>query len=198
MARDFPERDKWDRRYRQSDGRSAQPARVLSENLHLLSAAGRALDLACGLAGNAFQLAECGLEVWAWDFSPVAIERVRQEALARGLTVKAEVRDVVQRPPEPEGFDVIVVSRFLERALAPRLVAALRPGGLLFYQTFTRTRVDDTGPDNDAYRLADNELLRMFASLQVLVYREEGRVGDIRCGFRNEAMLVARKTVAGQ
>ena len=33
----------------------------------------------------------------------------------------------------------------------------------------------------------------MFAPLQVLVYREEGRLGDLTRGFRNEALLVARK-----
>ncbi len=196
MQQDLSERDKWDRRYREGDGRGAQPARVLTENLHLLPAVGCALDLACGLAANALLLAKCGLEACAWDFSAVAIEQVRAHAQERGLRVAAEVRDVVQQPPEPMSFDVIVVSRFLERALVPFLVASLKPEGLLFYQTLTRARVDETGPANDLYRLAENELLRMFSSLQVLVYREEGLVGDIRRGFRNEAMLVARKAAA--
>lgn len=193
MTEDAAERAKWDRRYREADGRGAPPARVLTEYRHLLPAAGRALDLACGLGANALFLAECGLEAHAWDFSAMAVEQVRLLAQERGLAMVAEVRDVVRQPPAPTSFEVIVVSRFLERALAPALAAALTPGGLLFYQTFTRSRVDDTGPANEAYRLADNELLRMFASLQVLAYREEGRVGDMRCGFRNEAMLVARK-----
>jgi hypothetical protein len=33
----------------------------------------------------------------------------------------------------------------------------------------------------------------MFSALQVLVYREEGKAGDISRGFRDEAMMVARK-----
>jgi len=52
------------------------------------------------------------------------------------------------------------------------------------------------GPSNDVFRLADNELLRLFGALDVLVYREEGLVGDLETGFRDEAMIVARK-VAG-
>lgn len=196
MQRDASERDKWDRRYREGDGRGAQPARALAENLHLLPATGRALDLACGLAANALLLAECGLETYAWDFSAVAIEQVRARASERGLQVVAEVRDVVRQPPEPMSFDVIVVSHFLERTLVPFLVASLKTEGLLFYQTFTRARVDDTGPANELYRLAENELLRMFSPLQVLVYREEGLVGDTRRGFRGEAMLVARRIAA--
>lgn len=193
MTKNLSEREKWDRRYRESDGREAQAARVLSENLHLLPATGRALDLACGLAANALLLAEHGLETHAWDFSPAAVEQVRARARERGLRIVAEVRDVVRRPPEPASFDVIVVSRFLERALVPFLEASLKPKGLLFYQTFTKARVDDTGPANELYRLAENELPRMFSSLRILVYREEGLVGDIRSGFRNEALLVACK-----
>lgn len=46
---------------------------------------------------------------------------------------------------------------------------------------------------NPAYRLATQELLRLFHPLRILVYREEGRVGDTTCGLRNEAMLVAQK-----
>jgi len=107
--------------------------------------------------------------------------------------VCAEQRDVVRNPPEPGRFDVIVVSRFLDRSLAPQLAVALRPGGLLFYQTFTRTRVDDSGPVSPDYRLADGELLRVFAGLRLRVYREEGVIGDITCGLRNQAMLVAQR-----
>ncbi len=206
------DREKWDGRYREAAG-PGEPARVLLDFAHLLPSAGRALDLACGLGANAFCLAERGLEAHAWDASPVAVERLVREAEERGVMVRALVRDVVAAPPAPASFDVIVVAHFLERALAPALVRALRPGGLLYYQTWTRTRVDEIGPRDDAYRLEDGELLRMFAAgavgitpdhadrgaassaagLQVLAYREEGRVGDLTRGFRNQAMLVGRR-----
>lgn len=159
----------------------------------MLPTEGTALDLAAGLGGNALLLSEHGLEADAWDFSPVAMNRLKRFAAERGLHVKTEVRDVVAEPPEPRRFDVIVVSRFLERTLAPKLIAALRAGGLLYYQTFTRARVDDSGPGNPAYRLEDNELLALFRPLLVRAYREEGRLGDRQQGFRNEAMLVAQK-----
>jgi tellurite methyltransferase len=73
------------------------------------------------------------------------------------------------------------------------LINALRPGGLLFYQTFTRTKVSEVGPSNPAYRMQDNQLLDMFIKLQILAYREEGVVGDTTQGFRDEAMLVGQK-----
>jgi SAM-dependent methyltransferase len=184
----------WEERYQNRSAADAEPAPVLAEYAHLLPAEGTALDLACGLGGNAVFLARRGLDTLAWDSSPAAIEQLSAYAEARGLRLRAAVRDVAARPPEPEGFDVIVVSRFLERALVPALVAALRPDGLLYYQTFTRSRVSDRGPGNDRFRLGDNELLGLFGELRLLVYREDGRVGELERGLRDEAQLVAQKT----
>jgi len=186
-------RAKWDERYLSSD-RFPPPAAVLTENLHLLPARGRALDLACGLGANALLLARQGLDVVAWDLSPVAIARLRQELKSHGLEILAQVRDVCERPPEPEAFDVILVSHFLERDLAPTLSDALRPGGLLFYQTFSRDAVSDNGPSDPAYRLQINELLRLFPSLIIRFYRDEGSVGDTGRGTRDLAQLVAQKS----
>lgn len=182
---------KWDGHYR--DASDVPAMRVVAENLHLSPKQGQGLELACGLAANAFLLAEHGLQMDAWDISPVAIERVNREAKRRGLAVHGAARDVMQQPLVPQSYDVIVVTHFLERALAPQICAALRPGGLLFYQTFTRTRISAGGPNKDEWRLADGELLQLFSGLRVLVYREEGLVGDVQCGLRNEALLVAQK-----
>lgn len=184
--------EKWNIRH----GNTAEipsPALVLAENRHLLPPRGRALDLACGLGSNALLLAEQGLETLAWDSSPVAIERLRALATKRSLPVRGEVRDVEKWPPPADSFDVIVVCHFLERTLAPFLAKALRPNGLLFYQTWTRTRVDESGPDDPLLRLQDNELLILFSDLTVRIYREEGSIGDITRGFRNKAMLVAQR-----
>ncbi len=184
---------KWDTRHGDP---LKQPAvsRVLEENLHLLPTSGEALELACGLGGNALALAAQGLEVTAWDLSPVAIERLQAFAAARGLKrLQAAVRDVEQAPPAPNSFDVIVVSYYLERPLIPHLIAALRPGGLIYYQTFTRIAVSDEGPSNAEFRLGDNELLDLFSGLKLRVYREENLLGDLTQGLRNVAMLVAQR-----
>jgi len=184
---------KWDKRYGDPQ-KQPSVVRVLEENLHLLPVSGQALELACGLGGNALALAAQELEVTAWDLSPVAIERLRTAAAARSLKcLKAEVRDVEQAPPSPNSFDVIVVSYYLDRSLIPHLIAALRPGGLIYYQTFTRIAVTDEGPSNPEFRLADNELLELFSELKLRVYREENRLGDLALGARNVAMLVAQR-----
>lgn len=181
----------WEERYRSRSVADAEAAAVLQDNVHLLPTRGRALDVACGLGGNALLLARQGLDTYAWDAAATAIEQLAERARAEVLPLTAEVRDVVAAPPEPESFDVVTVSRFLERALAPALAAALRPGGVLFYQAFTRTRVGDRGPRSERFRLGDNELLSLFADLRILFYREEGRVGYLDRGLRDEAQLVA-------
>ena len=184
---------KWDRIYTDSAGKTAEPCQVLATHAHLLPTAGTALDLACGRGGNARHLAACGLATQAWDISAVAIQALSERANQNGLPLVAEQRDVTVAPPAPESFDVIVVSRFLDRTLAPALCAALRERGLLFYQTFIREKTGNTGPGNPAYRLAPNELLQLFQSLHIIYYHEEGNVGDTDRGFRNEAMLVGQK-----
>ncbi len=194
MADDIGElQRKWDARYRDSDAAGSEPCYVLTAFQHLLPGQGRALDVACGLGGNALFLAQRGLSTEGWDISSVAIGKLAAEAQRRRLPVAAHVRDACAQPPSAAAYDVIVVSRFLERSLAPHLVEALRPGGLLFYQTFTAARVDDTGPAAGPYRLADNELRELFAALRLRAYREEALVGDVTAGWRNEALLVGQK-----
>ncbi len=183
-------RQKWDQRYRQA-GTAPSALEVLGENLHLLPRQGTALDLACGLGGSALLLAEYGLATEAWDLSPVAVDSLARRA--GKLPLVAEVRDVSRRPPEPGEFDVICVGHFLDREICPAIAAALRPGGLLFYQTFTRERVDPGGPSNESYLLAANELLGLFPGLILRFYRDEGCLGDVTRGFRNRAQMVAQQ-----
>lgn len=189
-----PTREKWDRIYSQTREQAVPAMAVVRENLHLLPESGLGLELACGLAANSFALAEAGFSMDAWDISPVAIEQVNQRAAKTGLSVRGEARDVISDPPENEHYDLVVVSHFLDRSIIPVIINCVKPGGLVLYQTFTQTSVSDGGPSNKGFRLADNELLNLFAGLKLLVYREEGLHGDTSKGFRNEAMLVAQKS----
>lgn len=188
-----PDQEKWDRIYSNRPDTNPVTAEVLQHNQHLLPETGHVLDLACGLGGNSLLLAEKGLTVSCWDISPVAIRHLQQRAQAKNLGIDAKVRDVIEQPPEANSVDVLVVTHFLQRGMTELLTATLRPGGLLFYQTFCRNKVSQQGPSNPDYLLKDNELLTMFAGLKVRVYREESLLGDHFMGWRNQAMLVAEK-----
>ena len=184
---------KWDRRYRGLEEKPAQPARVLAENLYLLPVTGKALDAACGSGANALLLARQGLQTHAWDISAEALKILNHAGAREGLELITEQRDIILQPPAEDSFDVIIVSRFLDRTLTDALIRSLRPGGLLYYQTFIKDKRDEFGPKNPAYRLDPNELLRLFSELKIIYYREDGTVGNVSQGFRNEAMLIGQK-----
>ena len=185
--------EKWDQIYRNRPETCPLAAQVLAENLHLLPKTGTALDAACGPGANAIVLARQGLETHAWDISEEALLHLGKSIANENLNLITAQRDIVSQPPAAETFDVIVVSRFLDRSIIRHLINALRRDGLIYYQTYIKDQRDAIGPNNPAYRLDVNELLRLFSALRLIFYREEGMIGDLSTGFRNEAMLIARK-----
>jgi SAM-dependent methyltransferase len=185
--------DKWDNTYRAQSLQPIHASDVLIQNQHLLPAKGIAVDLACGLGGNALFLAQSGLNTHAWDISPVAIDKCRELAHQAQLTVCAQVRDIEQCPPEKNQFDVVVLTHFLHRPTFAHLIKTLKSGGCLFYQTFVEDKNPDVGPSNKDYLLQSNELLQRCQGMHILAYREERDQGDRQLGWRNQAMIVARK-----
>lgn len=186
-------RHKWDAIYHKRKDITPDPALMLTRYAHLLPPKGLALDLACGLGGNAFFMAKQGLQVDAWDISPIAVEHINNNTKTN--KVHALAIDINQAKFTPKHYDVIAVSRFLNRDIANALISALKPGGLLFYQTFTLEKVQTGGPSNSRFLLNKGELLSLFAPLSVVIYHEESTLGDIKKGIRNEAILIASKPV---
>ncbi len=182
---------KWDSIYKNTD--DPHVADVLKQNDYLLPAKGLALDLACGLGANALFLAEKEMEVQAWDISSLALNKLQQNAQKKSL--KIVIKKVFIKPESlPKNtFDVIVLAHFLDRSLCNAIMGALKSGGLLFYQTYVREKIDLNGPNNPAFLLARNELLQLFSPMTVLVYRENSLVGDLERGERNEALFVGQK-----
>jgi SAM-dependent methyltransferase len=187
--------DKWNRIYSESEPGLTTAAEVLTENGFLLPPSGRALDLASGLGANAIFLARRGLAVTALDQSSVAIAKLNDYAAAHKLTIDARQQKIDSNSMSflKSGYDVIVVSRFLDRTLSDAIIGALNLGGLLFYQTYTQEKLDGQGPGNPDYLLAENELLKLFSPLRVVFYRENALIGNSGQGLRNEAQFVGRK-----
>lgn len=182
---------KWNNCYQNADITTATAATILQKNRHLLpSSTGQALDLACGRAGNAQLLAQQGFKVDAFDLSINVINALKEKG---NKAINPKVWNSETDPLATEYYDVIVVSYFLQRDLFPSIIKALKTGGLLFYQTWSQQCVDNSGPNNPDFRLQQGELLTLCAKLRVVLYREEGRLGDIHQGDRNEAWLIAEK-----
>ena len=186
---------KWNKKYAEQCCEDQFACEVLSLNLHLLPAQGVALDYACGLGANALLLAKHKLTTHAWDISTVALDKLNQFAQSQGASVSTRVCDLESQPPEPDSFDVVVVSNYLHRPSFPQLKESLRKQAVLFYQTFIVDKDSTIGPSNPDFLLRSNELLQLCSGLKILVYREEGLQGNVQQGFRNQAMVVAKRII---
>lgn len=155
--------------------RSDEPSPWLVDNMDLLPQGGRVLDVACGRGRHALLLAGAGFDVDAVDRNPEAIASLRATAARLQLSLTAEVVDLEgDHPPDPgtSAYDAVLVFNYLHRPLMPVLRAALRPGGRLFYETFTTRQAERGHPKNPAFLLKDGELAQLVAPLTVLRSRE--------------------------
>src|SRR3990172_3343987 len=157
----------WDERYRTEEAVPERGAAdFLIEHRHLLPPAGRALDVAMGTGRNTLYLASLGYEVTGTDVSGVAVARCRAEAAARGLRIEAVQADLESYQLAREAYDVVVDFYYLQRDLAPALVAALRPGGVLVFESFTtEQRRFGWGPAQDDFLPRPGELRSLFEGL---------------------------------
>jgi SAM-dependent methyltransferase len=139
-----------------------------------LPAKGESLDLACGSGRNALWLAEQGFRTMAVDRNADAIRSLAEEASRRGLSIRTEAADLEIGQPflQPGSFDLIVVVHYLHRPLFPSIVGALRRGGVLVYETFTRAQAARGKPTNPAFLLEPGELISLVRSLNILAARE--------------------------
>lgn len=150
------------------------PSPWLIDNAGLLPRGGQVLDVACGRGRHALLLASAGFDVHAIDRDAAAVQFVRETAERLGLSLSCEVVDLETDPPPvlPGPCDAILVFNYLHRPLMPALRAALRPGGRLFYETFTTRQAERGHPKNPAFLLNAGELAALVAPLPVLRSRE--------------------------
>lgn len=151
-----------------------EPTRWLVDHEDLLPRTGAALDVASGRGRNAVWLARRGLDTLAIDRDRDVVNAVLAEARRLALPLRAEVMDLETGRPSlpPDVFDVIAVVHYLHRPLFPHLKRALRPGGLLVYETFTRDQALRGKPTNPAFLLEPGELRELVQPLQIVVERE--------------------------
>lgn len=162
----------WNDRYREKPA-PVEACRILTEFSNLIPFTGRALDLACGGGRNTVFLAQRGMRAVGVDRSPAALEQGRELARQRKVTVDWVRADLEIFTLPPVTFDVIVCTYFRDPRLYAPIRESLRPGGLLFYETFSREQLRfDDGPKNPAHVLDPAELLQVFGDWRVMFYRE--------------------------
>lgn len=186
------DRDKWDRRYREGSYLArVNPTQLLADWLPRLPA-GRALDVACGAGRNALFLAEAGYEVDAVDISAIALERARQSATERNVEVNWLLADLEEAPPPAHRYDLIVMVRYVNHALVPRLLEMLTDGGYFLCEQHLVSDHDVAGPGNPAFRLQPGQL-KDLADDTYVVHYHEGLVDDPDGRRVALAQLIARR-----
>lgn len=152
---------------------------------------GPVLDLACGNGENGLYLAGRNLSIVLADRSPEALEAARRSAKERRLRVTFWQVDLETGEDllEKELYRAILVFHYLHRPLIPSIRRAIRPGGILIYETFTGEQPKYGRPRNPDYLLRPGELAGWFEDWQTIHHFE----GLLECPQRAVAQIVCRK-----
>jgi len=175
------ERARWEARYRAGEQPHDGPASSLLRRWLPGRPGGRALDMATGLGRNALYLARAGYRVDAVDIAPTALREAARRGRRAGLhSIRWIAGDLDRWRPQRTRYDVVVNAFFLKRRLFRILKAAVKPGGLLIFETHLNTPTPD-GAVCARRRLRPGELRRVFGDWEVLyakdgLCRESGRM----------------------
>lgn len=121
------------------------------------------------------------MRVTAIDVDGEALALGQAEAQRRHLEVQWIRADFETFTVPGSSFDAAVVFNYLDRARMSSIRDAVRPGGLLFYETFlVWQRAYGWGPTRDEHLLKPGELLELASPFEVLHAREVLEVVDDR------------------
>ena len=135
--------------------------------------AARALDVAMGRGRHAVALALGGYRTFGVDLNLDAVRDAIRAAKANELVVLGWCADLTRTPLPDAHFDVVVVTRYLQRDLFPSVRNAVLPGGVVLYETFTvAQRALGRGPTSPDHLLEPGELRARFDGFEVLFYEE--------------------------
>src|SRR3989339_648391 len=170
------EKDKifWDKKYEtEAYIFGKEPVEFLREHIDILPG-GKALDIAMGEGRNAVFLAKNGFDVDGCDISETAIKKAQELAKENSVNINAFVADLETYKLPENTYDVIACFYYLQRDLIPQIKQALKPGGMIIYETYTIENWERglEGPKNKDYLLKSNELLNFFRDLKIIYYRE--------------------------
>jgi len=207
MTRQTPdaELERWNGRFAAADYVfGTAPNAFLAARASLLTPGMRALCIADGEGRNSVWLARQGLQVTAFDFSPVGIAKARKLAERFGVKVDYRLSGVDAWRWDAQPYDV-VAAIFVQFAPPPerqRMFAgmkqALKPGGLLILQGYRPEQIEyGTGGPKQRENMYTEALLRdSFDGLHILhlaSHDDEVDEGPGHSGMSALIDLVARR-----
>jgi SAM-dependent methyltransferase len=140
-----------------------QPGFVRLADRGLLT--GRVLDAGCGTGEQTLLAASSGADALGVDVSPLAIERARGKAAARGIKARFEVADALNLGDLQLTFDTVIDSGLFHvfddenrGRYVTSLASVLRPDGRLYLMCFSDRQPGTLGPR----RVSQDELRSAF------------------------------------
>ncbi|MEX0963986.1 MAG: hypothetical protein WDZ52_08110 [Pseudohongiellaceae bacterium] len=156
------------------------------------------LDLACGNGRNGLFLVSHNVPVIFADNNEAHLQSISEALEIAAVVGKQNQTWLVDFEADQNGvgnpltgkfFDAVLVFNYLHRPLLPAVRDAIRPGGLIVYETFTMDQKQFGRPSNPDFLLQPNELREAFEGWDY-IENFEGEVSDPR---RAIARLIARK-----
>ena len=164
---------------------------------------GKVLDVAAGEGRHALYMASQGYEVIGLDRDENALAALTRAAQDHGLSnLSTWTVDLEKRPESPpslgdQEYDGILVFFYLFRPLFPSIIQALKPGGVLIYETFLiDNHVRFSHPRRKEFCLGHNELLHLTHPLRVLHYEEGPHPSSLHQGPALPVLSVVEGSVA--
>jgi len=162
---------RWDKKYREAGPQALANADVTLRGLgRWFPGAGRALDLACGAGANLQWLHRQGYQVTGMDCSLEALKLACRQPDGRQFKLIAADLEMTVLPSGR--YAAITVVHYLDRRLFPAIIAALKPGGRLFYKTFNRNLLQQRPRFNPDFVLEIGELQQSFRGLKTCLAAE--------------------------
>ena len=156
----------------------------------LIQGGGTVLDLACGTGRHSRLLAELGYQVEAVDKNEEALSAL---AGVSGITTRAIDLEDREWPYGSGQFDGVVVTNYLFRPRLKNLISALKPNGVLIYETFMVGNEQFGKPSNPDFLLRPGELLELVQPKLTVVAFEQGRVDEPKAAVVQRICAISDK-----
>jgi len=153
---------------------------------------GAALDVGMGQGRNAIYLAQQGWTVTGFDPADKAVAQANATAARLGLELTTVIRGSEDFDFGQNRWDLIVLSYVTVRDVADRVVASLKPGGIVVIEGFHRD-ITKQRPVGGGVVFDSNELLRLFSKLRVLRYEDADATSDFGGAGSRAVRLCAMK-----
>ena len=131
------------------------------------------LDLACGTGRSGLSLTQQGIPVVFADRSATSLDSIKKQLAddnQPGRLWQVDLEQAETNPFTHQVFSAVICFRYLHRPLIPYLLSAVKPGGLVIYETFTTDNRRFGRPDNPDFLLRPGELKTWFENWQLLHY----------------------------